>query len=349
MRKYNGGDEEMEIMKSNVFDYLEWRGDLDFCQNALNEVDALILSIFAYLDFSFIRAGEAVPFQKAVKAGCQMQESFRSGCPRMIMNCVAELAERAAVSLRFQDVEVFGYRNIFDKQQEIQFAAVTFLLPDGTAFLSFRGTDSTLVGWKENFNMSFLDRIPSQMEAERYTVEIARKTGRQLHLGGHSKGGNLAVWAGAHLTTEYQDQVLAVYNNDGPGFGEGFLESEQYKSIKSKIHFYVPESSIVGVLLEHDEYITIGSSNSSVLQHDPFSWLISGNHFVYGSSRSSSAKQFDREVNRWLKELTIEEREKWIDGIYGVLSMANKKTEGDTGMTESGLKDLYERFLRDKK
>ena len=166
----------------------------------------------------------------------------------MIMHDVAELAEKTAKTSRFQNMEVSHYRSVFDRQREIQFAVVTFLLPDETAFLSFRGTDRTMFGWKENFNMGFIDEIPSQTEAAEYAAKTARIVKRQLRFGGHSKGGNLSIWAAAHLPTEYKEDVLAVYSNDGPGFSEDFLKSDMYKSMKDKIYSYVPESSIVGVL-----------------------------------------------------------------------------------------------------
>lgn len=338
----------MGIRKSNIFDYIDWRGDLTFGQGGFCEVDALVLSALAYLDFSFVEEEGGVSFREVagIISGPQGDSGYEG--PVMIKQNVLKLAVQAAESVRFGEMGVSYCRSIFDEGQEIQFAAITFLLPDGTAFLSFRGTDSTLVGWKENFNMGFINGVPSQLEAADYAAGTARKTERPLRLGGHSKGGNLAVWAAAHLPEEYQSRILGAYSNDGPGFNEEFLQSDGYVRIRDRVFSYVPESSIVGVLLEHDEYTTIRSFNPTVFQHDPFSWLVRGNHFVYGSSRSFSGRQLDKRVNLWIQGISAEEREKWIEGIYAVLTMANGKMDSSSGRTKKSLSDLYEKLLRER-
>ena len=150
-----------------------------------------------------------------------------------------------------------------------------------------------------------------------------------LRLGGHSKGGNLSIWAGAHLPQEYKKRILGIYSNDGPGFSGGFIESALYKSIQNKKYAFVPESSIVGVLMEHDQYTTIRSSNPSLLQHDPFSWQILGARFVYDNSRTASGKQFERVINAWIKAMSRQEREELIDNIYDIVSSSNAKTLDD--------------------
>ena len=150
-----------------------------------------------------------------------------------------------------------------------------------------------------------------------------------LRLGGHSKGGNLAIWAATHLPLESQRDILSVYNNDGPGFREEFLKGARYLQIRDRIFSYVPESSIVGVLMEHDEYTTIRSYNSSVLQHNPFSWMVLGTHFVYDDGRSFSGRKFEKAINSWIKSMTAEEREELVENIYGILSSSDAKTIND--------------------
>lgn len=319
----------MENKKTNVFDYLEWRGDLTFQQSIFNEIDALILSIFAYLDFSFMEKDEILFFKDVIKYINQMPDELKYNGPSIIMHSVVELAHRAALSTRFGDIGVFNFINIIDEEKEIQFAAVTFLLSDGTAFLSFRGTDNTLIGWKEDFNMCFIDGIPSQIEAAKYSIETARKINMPLRLGGHSKGGNLSIWASTHLSLEYKKDILSIYSNDGPGFSKEFLKSDMYLSVRDKILSFVPEASIVGVLMEHDEYTTICSSNPSVLQHDPFSWLVIGTHFVYDDIRSLSSRQFERIINSWIRAMSMKEREELIESVYDIFSSSNAKTLDD--------------------
>lgn len=316
------------MKKADVFDYLSWRGDLTLRQSAFNEIDSLILSVFAYLDFSFAQEKNAVRFRDAIAAINRVSDKLKFDGPFMLMRSVIELATAAAGLPRFRDMEVSHFFAVTDEEKEIQFAAVTFLLSDHTVFFSFRGTDNTLVGWKEDFNMSFTQEIPSQMEAAKYAVEAAQDMALPLRLGGHSKGGNLAIYAGTRLPPEQQDNILCIYNHDGPGFSEEFLKRDSYLNIRDKIRSFVPESSIVGVLMEHDAYTTIRSSSPSLLQHNPFSWMVSGTHFVY-DARSLSGRKFEKAINSWIKSMTAQEREELVENVYGILSSSDAKTIDD--------------------
>lgn len=322
------------MKNADIFDYLKWRGDLTLEQSAFNEVDALILSILSYLDFLPVDGHEPVQFQEAMRRINEMPDEVKYDGPYLIMHSVVELANAAASFPRFQEMGVCRFVDITEEEREIQFAAVTFLLSDHTAFLSFRGTDNTLVGWKEDLNMSFTEEIPSQVEAVKYAEHTARQIDLPLRLGGHSKGGNLAIWAGTHLDPEYQERILAIYNNDGPGFRESFLKSERYLNVRDRIFSYVPESSIVGVLMEHDEYITIRSVNSSILQHNPFSWIILGSHFACGEDRSFSGRKFEKIINSWIRSMPVEEREEFVENIYDILVSSNAKTINDLDKTK---------------
>ena len=205
---------------------MDWRGELTFQQTEFNEIDALILSIFAYLDFSCTLGWEDYPFVDAIEVICALPDEMKYDGPTVtIMRSVIELARKAAFTRRFRDMKVARFVDITNEEREIQFAAITFLLPDDTAFASFRGTDNTLVGWKEDLNMSFIDGIPSQLEAAKYVDNLLTNTDRLIRLGGHSKGGNLAIWAGAHQQLEYKSRIIQIYSNDGPGFSEHFLNS----------------------------------------------------------------------------------------------------------------------------
>lgn len=319
----------MKGTKCDVFDYLDWRGDLTFQQSEFNEVDALILSILAYLDYAYIEECVDFGFDEVVSYVNQLSDEEKYNGPGIIMHSVVNLANQVANSVRFHGMGVMGYVNITDEVEEIQFAAITFLLPDQTAFLAFRGTDNTLVGWKEDFNMCFSEAIPSQIKASEYASEIARSMHRRFRLGGHSKGGNLSIWAGAYLSSEYKDRIINIYNNDGPGFSEEFLTSERYVSIRDRILSFVPESSIVGVLMDNDRFTTICSSNPSILQHDPFSWMVRGTHFIYDDTRTLSSRQFERIIDSWLRAMSTKEREELVDSIYDIVISSDAKTLED--------------------
>lgn len=270
---------------------------------------------------------------------CGLPDKVKYNGPNIIMHSVVELAKKASFTKRFCDMKISKFVDITNEEREIQFAAITFLLPDDTAFVSFRGTDNTLVGWKEDFNMLFIDGIPSQLEATQYVENLLKKSKQSIRLGGHSKGGNLAIWAGAHQKPIYKNRIVQIYSNDGPGFSENFLNSSIYQDIRGKILSFVPESSIVGVLMEHDQYITILSKSPTVLQHDPFSWIVIGSHFVYDNDRTISGMQFERVINSWIRAMSPQEREALVENVYDIIISSNAKTLED--LDKKKLKSLF--------
>ena len=237
------------------------------------------------------------------------------------------LIRLAAETERFRDVRMFGFTHEWDEEREMQFDAVSYLLPDDTLFVAFMGTDTSLVGWKEDFNMSFLSAVPAQERAAAYTVEMAAACRRcKLRIGGHSKGGNLAAWAAIHIPENLQKRrLLAAYNNDGPGFSHDMVDSEAYRRVADKLHTYVPESSIVGVLLEHaEDYAVIDSSNRSIMQHEPLSWNVLGARFIRLGERSQMGKLSDDVLRQWIGSMTPQEREQFSDALFDVLSLSGK-------------------------
>lgn len=316
-------------MKQNVFAYLDWRGDLTFQQAPFNEADALILSIISYLNLKCSSGNKIDFFVDAAERFCQMPEEEKYGGPGCLREPSQILLKQMTQTRRFSDMGVCQYVHLTDEKIEMQFSAVTFVLSDGTAFLAFRGTDNTLVGWKEDFNMAFMDGVPAQLAAAEYANDTMSRFPFPVRIGGHSKGGNLAIWAGAHLEDEYKERLLDIYSNDGPGFSRAFMESQEYQSVRDRIHSFVPDESIVGVLMEHDDYITIASSNPSIMQHDPFSWMIQGSHFVYKEDREKSVRYFERVINEWLKSMSLEEREELVANVYDIIASSNAKTTDD--------------------
>ena len=319
----------MDNGKQNVFDYLEWRGDLSFDCSAFNEVDSLILSIFTYINFSFLDPGRAVTLSEASEKLHAQPDEIKLKGPGYIILRVLILFARAAKSERFKKVVLTGYTNRIDEEKEMQFSAITFLLPDHTGVIAFRGTDSSLVGWKESLNMSFISGVPAQIEAANYASTVMDSFSIPFRITGHSKGGNLAVWAASHLSEDRKENLLAVYSNDGPGFKDDFLKSDIYKEIREKVHSFVPESSIVGVLMNHDDYRTIRSSEASLLQHDPFSWIVRRTHFIYNDTRSESGKQMDKMLNNWIRSMSSADRESFVENVFDLLESSNAKTLED--------------------
>jgi hypothetical protein len=209
-----------------------------------------------------------------------------------------------------------------------QFAALTIETGDGAVYVSFRGTDDTLAGWKEDFELACLPEIPAQKKAERYVRDVAEQyPRRKLRLGGHSKGGNLAVYAGVFCPESIQRRILTVWSNDGPGFYTHMLTSEAYRTMQSKIRSIVPESSIVGMLLDHEEpYRIVKSTAKGLFQHDGFSWELIGDKFCTLQDRSDESKRVDRTLKLWLSQMNNTERANFIDSVYDLLSATNAQT-----------------------
>ena len=311
-----------------AMDYLRWRGDLPFARDGFNEVDNLVLCIISYLNFRRFDDLKTTDPAKAVAlpdvAARLTEEDEQLGLSALDY---IPLMRLAAETERFRDVRMFGFTHEWDEAKEMQFDAVSYLLPDDTLFVSFMGTDTSLVGWKEDFNMSFLSAVPAQERATAYTVEMAAACpDRKLRIAGHSKGGNLAAWAAIHIPAQLQEQrLLDAYNNDGPGFSHDMVDSDAYRRVADKLHTYIPESSIVGVLLEHaEDYAVIDSSNRSVMQHEPMSWSVLGPRFVHLGQRSQMGKLSDDVLRQWIGSMTPQEREQFSDALFDVLSLSGK-------------------------
>ena len=311
-----------------VMDYLRWRGDLTFAQDGFNEVDDLVLCIISYLNFRRFDDLRITDPARAVAlpdvAARLTEEDEQLGLSELDY---IPLMRLAAETERFRDVRMFGFTHEWDEAKEMQFDAVSYLLPDDTLLVSFMGTDTSLVGWKEDFNMSFLTAVPAQERATAYTVEMAAACpDRKLRIAGHSKGGNLAAWAAIHIPAQLQEQrLLAAYNNDGPGFSHDMVDSDAYRRVAGKLHTYIPESSIVGVLLEHaEDYAVIDSTNRSVMQHEPMSWSVLGPRFVHLGQRSQMGKLSDDVLRQWIGSMTPQEREQFSDALFDVLSLSGK-------------------------
>ncbi len=311
-----------------VMDYLRWRGDLTFAQDGFNEVDDLVLCIISYLNFRRFDDLKTTDPTRAVAlpdvAARLTEEDEQLGLSELDY---IPLMRLAAETERFRDVRMFGFTHEWDEAKEMQFDAVSYLLPDDTLLVSFMGTDTSLVGWKEDFNMSFLSAVPAQERAAAYTVEMAAACpDRKLRIAGHSKGGNLAAWAAIHIPVQLQEQrLLDAYNNDGPGFSHDMVDSDAYRRVADKLHTYIPESSIVGVLLEHaEDYAVIDSSNRSVMQHEPMSWSVLGPRFVHLGQRSQMGKLSDDVLRQWIGSMTPQEREQFSDALFDVLSLSGK-------------------------
>ena len=327
---------------ASILDYLDWRGDITFAERAFNEVDNLLLAELSYLDFGGIVPADftaAVPLSDAVAAFTKRTPHADMGV--LVPDKIPGLAQKMAASARFRDVLLSGYVCKLDEQTETQFAALCAALPDGTVYAAFRGTDDTIVGWKEDFNMGFLPIVPSQREAADYLrAAAAAFPSQKLRAGGHSKGGNLAVYAAVWCGESVQDQLLAVYNNDGPGFHTSLLDRPEHQRIANRIQTILPESSVVGMLLEHEEnYQVVRSNQVGLMQHDGFSWQVLGTQFVHLSGLTEGGRIVDSALRDFVRGLDQEQRIRFVDALFEVLTCTNAETLTD--LKDGGFRTAY--------
>lgn len=303
----------------NMFDYLTWRGDLPLTYSPLNDVDSLILAGLSYLDYP----GEARQLRDLDVPALPVTGHRRP----TFLEEGSTLLVRAAATERFAGVRVHHAVAVTDPERDMQFAAVTFGLPDGTEFVAFRGTDNSLVGWHEDFNMAFESPVPAQSAAVEYLNAIAAGTDAPILLGGHSKGGNLAVYAAAHADAAVQTRIRAVYSFDGPGLDDATMASEGYARIARRIRSFIPQQSVVGLLMSyHPEYTVVRSEGVGLLQHNGFTWQVLGTGFVAVTELDVSSQVVDQTVHAWLSRVSPEQRRRFVSTIFGVLEATGANT-----------------------
>lgn len=316
---------------ANIMDYLDWRGDLTFEQSEFNEIDNLILSQLVYVDLEGIVAGpeskEKITVEDASRIFFETHDEDeimkRVSMTKNSMYVLKKMAE----TNRFKNAKLFGYVNDIDREEQSQFSVVCVLLEDKSIYVAFSGTDDSIIGWRENFNMGFLSETPGQLKAVEYLNSMIRIGQRQVRVGGHSKGGNLAVYASVKCRSYIKKKIIAVYSNDGPGFSHKMVNSEEYQEMLPKIKTILPESSIVGMLLEHEEsFEVVKSSNNGVMQHDAMSWELLGTGFLPADNLAIQSIVVDETVKNWIKQLDLKQREQLVETVFSMLEDLNIRT-----------------------
>ena len=312
---------------SNICDYIKWRGDLTLEQDKFNEVDALILARFSYLPFdNIIEENEIVTIKELSK---RFKKQDISKLP-ILWPDDKELFPLMGKSKRFGEMKATQYINKISIEKEQQFSVITILLPDNTIYVSYRGTDNTIVGWKEDFIMSFKSHITSQIDSIKYLEEIVKQYKKEkIRIGGHSKGGNLAIYASTFASEKVKNRIINIYNADGPGFEKEILETEEYKEVLDKIHSYIPQSSIIGRILNNKgKYTIVKSTQKGIMQHDLYTWQLKGKEFISIDELTNESKIIDETLTALLDNTEPEEREKVINVVFDMLYKTDAETVG---------------------
>ena len=238
--------------------------------------------------------------------------SYQRKCYSFLQTCAA--------SKRYADLRIIDYQNHVDPDQETQFCACTFALPGGARYIAFRGTDLSITGWKEDFNMSFMT-VPAQLQAVDYVNRIAHASRGALYLGGHSKGGNLALYAACHVSEAIRGRIKQIYSFDGPGVDKKTLDSQAYQDVRQRVLSLIPQSSVIGMLLcYHPDYTVVQSSAIGLLQHDAFTWHIQDGQFKQLEEMNLTTRISNEALNLWLDQHTADERQFMVGVIFRIVS-----------------------------
>ena len=303
---------------ADVREYIRWRGDLSYRQDCLNPVDALVFCALSYVRFE-----EILPESTKPRLLRDVAKEFLE-IPDADKYCRSkndpDLLVLAAQSDRFGSCSMVLCRSEFLPEQETQFFGVTFLLDDGSSMIVFRGTDSSVIGWKEDFNMSFQQTVPCQLLALSYVRDVAFEYPGPIRICGHSKGGNMAVFAGARSSPGLQQRILDIFNNDGPGFSDYMMGDPGYKAIVPVIHTFVPQSSVIGMLMDHEEpYTIIKARQIGLMQHDIYNWEISGPGFIRMEEITADSRFLNVTIRNWAASMSSQQRNDVVDAIFGML------------------------------
>ncbi|MBQ4451012.1 MAG: DUF2974 domain-containing protein [Clostridia bacterium] len=316
---------------ASMLDYMLLHGQESFRDLPFGPVDALVFSQLSYLGYE--GGTDLMPARLTSLRG-HMSYGVRRGNNSKLFDLASSLP-------RYKNSIALMYVYDFSEKETLQFSAVSFLLEDGTAFVSFRGTDSTLVGWKEDFMLSFTTPVPAQIKAKEYLDRVSEALMCPLRVGGHSKGGNLAVYAAAFCGEKTKDRIMEVYSNDGPGFEADIIATPEYQSVKARVNRFIPESSAVGILMEHDSnYTVVQSASRGFYQHDPFSWKTKQDGFVTSEKTSFSSDVLSESQRDWFRLLDDEERRFLTDTIFGLLAAGQFKTVEDMFDAPRGFKEV---------
>lgn len=302
--------------------YLKEYGDIPFTERPMNDVDSLVLCQFAYLKFDGL-----VPGIRENKSSVSLEElAAHPEAEKLFADERFEKDNRALFEgmlsgRRFRGMKLNCHINVVEKEWETQFAAITCLLEDGTIYVAFRGTDETIVGWKEDFNMAFLSPVPGQSLSVKYLNMVTARFPHSFYVGGHSKGGNLAMYSAMNCVPAVQERIIKIYSMDGPGFRPEVLKNCGYDRIADRVVKLLPHSSMVGMIFEWDtRYQVVESRSFGLAQHNPFNWKIKNGAFVLAEELYERARRTDNTINEWIISQDEKRIKMFVDTLYQVIS-----------------------------
>ena len=325
----------------NMLDYIKEFGHVSFEERAFSEIDALVLTELEYLPLekvvpsdengeNFVTVKEIAEYMQEHK-----QELFDEN-PMMITQERHEVSQVIADAPRFQSLKFFGVVSEWDKDTTKQFAAVTVEVEPSVRLVVFRGTDETLIGWKEDFLMTYSPLVAAQTDAKEYLAKQASLWGGDLMISGHSKGGNLAIYAAATQEEDVQLRIVDIFCFDSPGLYRSVLETKGYQNIVPLAMRYIPQDSLVGLMLESEvPYVIVKSNATGAMQHSAMTWEIEDGQFIKMEKLTKNSQLNDQTLKKWTESVSDEEFELFWNVFFELLFSVGIDT----------VNDLYGQFM----
>lgn len=311
----------------NIVSYV-WEHGEPFAERPLCRVDSLVFSQLSYVQLP----------SAAVEAwgwtGLRLHELWRSDWLEEMTGHMYDpagakrLLAAVAASPRFRNVRICGYVSQVDQVSEMQFSGMSFQISPQETYVAYRGTDNTVLGWKENFNMAFQVQMPSQVQALRYLERTASRTQGKLWVGGHSKGGTLAIYAAMSCAKEVRERLACCFSHDGPGITSVMLAELQGDVESVPVDKTIPEASLFGMLFDQDaqdDSMVVRSVSSGFAQHDPLSWEVDGCDFVKVERVKASANYLDSSLNAWIEQAPLSERQRFVEALFSVFKAGDEE------------------------
>lgn len=313
---------------NTIITYLSKYGDKDLSEEPFNEIDSLILCQLSYLHYdAFVGSVKDEASPVAVRDIFESEDYEELFLDYWFKKDNHKLFEGFVRSKRFGETTLNFFENIISTESEAQFSAITFILPDKSVYVAFRGTDATLIGWKEDLKLAYSKPLRSQELAAGYLIDVSGTFSGPFRVGGHSKGGNLAVYATMNVPYSIRDRVLDVYDHDGPGFRPEILDQGHFEELKDKVHKYIPKSSIVGIILEEQlPYEIVESYSVGALQHNTYTWKCKDSRLVRAKGSNGIRDLSEKTLNEWILSLSKSEVDAFIDTLFDILTAGDAKS-----------------------
>lgn len=325
----------------NMLDYIKDFGHVSFEERAFSEIDALVLTELEYLPLEkVVPSDENGEIFVTVKEIAEYMQEHKKALfdenPMMITEERHELSQVIADAPRFQSLKFFGVVSVWDKDTTKQFAAVTVEVEPSVRLVIFRGTDETLIGWKEDFLMTYSPLVAAQTDAKEYLAKQASLWGGDLMVSGHSKGGNLAIYAAATQVEDVQLRIVDIFCFDSPGLYRSVLETKGYQNIVPLAMRYIPQDSLVGLMLESEvPYVIVKSNATGAMQHSAMTWEIEDGQFIKMEKLTKNSQLNDQTFKKWTESVSDEELELFWNVFFELLFAAGIDT----------VNDLYGQFM----